>query len=62
MSQRITQRIIQDGIIPQPTLSPALQRRLSAPVADHSFDVVSDLPRAQEPEKAPKGADDAQRT
>jgi hypothetical protein len=52
-------------IIPQPALSRALQRRLSVPAVDHGFDVVSDPPpaqRVQEPEKAPKGAGDAQRT
>ncbi len=56
-------------IIPQPTLSRALQRRLSIPVLDHGFDVVSDPPpaqRAQEPEQEPHqvpgGADDAPRT
>jgi hypothetical protein len=51
-------------IIPQPALSRALQRRLSMPAVDHGFDVVSDPPpvqRAEEPEKAQKGADDAQR-
>ena len=49
-------------IIPQPALSRALQRRLSMPVLDHGFDVVSDPPpaqRVQEPEKEPKGPDDA---
>jgi hypothetical protein len=56
-------------IIPQPALSRALQRRLSVPApggfGDHGFDVVSDPPpaqRVQEPEQAPKGAGDAQRT
>ncbi len=52
-------------IIPQPALSRALQRRLSIPVLDHGFDVVSDPPpakRVQESEQEPKGADDAPRT
>ena len=52
-------------MIPQPALSRALQRRLSIPVLDHGFDVVSDAPpakRVQEPDPEPKGADDAQGT
>lgn len=55
-------------IIPQPALSRALQRRLSMPVLDHGFDVVSDVPparrvqEAQEPGQEPKGADDAPQT
>jgi hypothetical protein len=49
-------------LIPQPALSRALQRRLSTPVGDHGFDVVSDPPPAspkQETDKEPKGVDDA---
>jgi hypothetical protein len=52
-------------IVPQPALSRALQRRLSIPVLDHGFDVVSDAPpakRVQEPDKEPKEADDARQT
>jgi hypothetical protein len=41
-------------LIPQPALSRALQRRLSTPVGDHGFDVVSDpppVPRVQKTEE-----------
>ncbi|HWA48975.1 MAG TPA: hypothetical protein VG742_11905 [Dongiaceae bacterium] len=52
-------------IVSQTTLSRALQRRLSMPVLDHGFDVVSDPPpakRVPEPEQEAKGADDAPQT
>lgn len=55
-------------IVPQPALSRALQRRLSMPVLDHGFDVVSDAPPAkrvqelQESGQEAKGADDAPQT
>jgi hypothetical protein len=54
MSQRITQRII-----PQPTLSRALQRRLSVPEIGHAFDVVSDPPPARRVQQTEEGSADA---
>ena len=49
-------------IIPQPALSRALQRRLSMPVLDHGFDVVSDPPPAQRAEPVEEAAEPPKQT